>query len=324
MKPTIKDVAKLANVSVSTVSRVINNKESVHESTRQIVLDAIDKLEFVPNQIARNLTSRSSQMIGVIVPHIGSAFYSDLLEGIEKKATSYGYHIIFCNTQDDLEKEATYLKVFDQYKVDGLIVASNFLRLDDLLELNIPTVTVDHVLNESFPSVTSDNIKGGELAAQELVDQGAKNVLLFRGPSFLMTTTERTMGCINIFDKHNTKYEIYDFDLIYPDINLIENILKNHQDLDGIICYGDNLAIATISILNKLGMKVPDDVLIIGYDNMPISKWVTPSLTTVEQDVKLMGRTAFNILYNLIKEYPIDEHNYIVDVELVARKSTKR
>lgn len=324
MKPTIKDVAKLANVSVSTVSRVINNKESVHESTRQIVLDAIDKLEFVPNQIARNLTSRSSQMIGVIVPHIGSAFYSDLLEGIEKKATSYGYHIIFCNTQDDLEKEATYLKVFDQYKVDGLIVASNFLRLDDLLELNIPTVTVDHVLNESFPSVTSDNIKGGELAAQELVDQGAKNVLLFRGPSFLMTTTERTMGCINIFDKHNTKYEIYDFDLIYPDINLIENILKNHQDLDGIICYGDNLAIATISILNKLGMKVPDDVLIIGYDNMPISKWVTPSLTTVEQDVKLMGRTAFNILYNLIKEYPIDEHNYIVDVELVTRKSTKR
>ncbi len=324
MKPTIKDVAKLANVSVSTVSRVINNKESVHESTRQIVLDAIDKLEFVPNQIARNLTSRSSQMIGVIVPHIGSAFYSDLLEGIEKKATSYGYHIIFCNTQDDLEKEATYLKVFDQYKVDGLIVASNFLRIDDLLELNIPTVTVDHVLNEGFPSVTSDNIKGGELAAQELVDQGAKNVLLFRGPSFLMTTTERTMGCINIFEKHNTKYEIYDFDLIYPDINLIENILKNHQDLDGIICYGDNLAIATLSILNKLGMKVPDDVLIIGYDNMPISKWITPSLTTVEQDVKLMGRTAFNILYNLIKEYPIDEHNYIVDVELVTRKSTKR
>ena len=324
MKPTIKDVAKLANVSVSTVSRVINNKESVHESTRQIVLDAIDKLEFVPNQIARNLTSRSSQMIGVIVPHIGSAFYSDLLEGIEKKATSYGYHIIFCNTQDDLEKEATYLKVFDQYKVDGLIVASNFLRLDDLLELNIPTVTVDHVLNESFPSVTSDNIKGGELAAQELVDQGAKNVLLFRGPSFLMTTTERTMGCINIFDKHNTKNEIYDFDLIYPDINLIENFLKNNQDLDGFICFGDNLAIATLSILNKLGMKVPDDVLIIGYDNMPISKWITPSLTTVEQDVKLMGRTAFNILYNLIKEYPIDEHNYIVDVELVARKSTKR
>lgn len=324
MKPTIKDVAKLANVSVSTVSRVINNKESVHEATRQIVLDAIDKLEFVPNQIARNLTSRSSQMIGVIVPHIGSSFYSDLLEGIEKKASSYGYHIIFCNTQDDLDKEAAYLKVFDQYKIDGLIVASNFLRIDDLLDLNIPTVTVDHVLSESFPSVTSDNIKGGELAAQELVDQGVKNVLLFRGPSFLMTTTERTMGCVNIFDKYNTNYEVHDFDLISPDLDKIEKILVNQKDLEGIICYGDNLAIATLSTLNRLGMKVPDDVLLIGYDNMPISKWITPSLTTVEQDIKLMGSTAFDILYNLIRKKPILEHNYIVDVELVTRNSTKK
>ena len=139
-----------------------------------------------------------------------------------------------------------------------------------------------------------------------------------------MTTTERTMGCVNIFDKYNTNYEVHDFDLISPDLDKIEKILVNQKDLEGIICYGDNLAIATLSTLNRLGMKVPDDVLLIGYDNMPISKWITPSLTTVEQDIKLMGSTAFDILYNLIRKKPILEHNYIVDVELVTRNSTKK
>src|SRR5690554_705278 len=130
MKPTIRDVAKKANVSVSTVSRVINQKGYVHEETRELVLKTIEELGFIPNQLARSLTSRSSKIIGVIVPHIGPSFYGELLGGIESQAATSGYKIMFCATKDDSERELEYLRFFEQYNIEGLIIASKFFNTD--------------------------------------------------------------------------------------------------------------------------------------------------------------------------------------------------
>ncbi|MGI6781578.1 MAG: LacI family DNA-binding transcriptional regulator [Acholeplasmataceae bacterium] len=323
MKPTIRDVAKEANVSVSTVSRVINNKESVHESTRVLVLEAIEKLGFVPNKLAQSLTSNSSKMVAVFVPHIGPEFYGHLLEGIESQAGAYGYKIIICNTQNNPERELDYLRFVEHYNIDGLIVASDFLNIKKIQELNIPIVTVDHTLDETYPSVTSDNIKGGRLGAEALVKSGAKNILLFRGPSFLPTTIERTIGAKEVFDSHpDIKYTYYDFDLVTPDFHEIENVLKSHCDIDGIFAYGDTLAIVTTKILNRLGKKIPHDVRIVGFDNNYFSMLSYPPLTTIEQSPSFMGKSAFNLLYKLMKNQTIDEPHLIVDVKLVSRQST--
>jgi len=323
MKPTIRDVARKANVSVSTVSRVINQKGYVHEDTKVLVSKIIDDLGFIPNQLARSLTSRSSKIIGVIVPHIGPSFYGELLEGIESQAAAYGYKIMFCHTQDDPDRELEYLKFFEQYNIEGLIIASNFQNKDKLSELNIPVVTVDHILDENIPSITSDNVKGGQLAAKKLIETGAKNILLFRGPSFLLTTMERTIGFLNELKTHNLYADIFDFDLINPEFKLIEEILKNNPNVDGIFTFSDTLAFATINILQKLGKKIPEDVSIIGYDNTPYSKWVTPAITTIHQSVNFMGKQSFINLTRLIRGVELDSLHDIIDVKLIERQTTK-
>lgn len=323
MKATIRDVAKKANVSVSTVSRVINQKGYVHEETKVLVNKIIKELGFIPNQLARSLTNRSSKIIGVIVPHIGPSFYGELLEGIESQAAAYGYKIMFCHTQDDPDRELEYLKFFEQYNIEGLIIASNFSNRDKLADLNIPVVTVDHILDENIPSITSDNVKGGELAAKKLIEKGAKRILVFRGPSFLLTTMERTIGFLNELKKHQIFADIFDFDLVNPDTKLIEEILRNNITVDGIFTFSDTLAFATLNILQKLGKKVPHDVQLIGYDNTPYSKWVTPSITTIHQSVNFMGKQSFINLTRLIRGVELDTLHDIIDVKLIERETTK-
>ncbi len=324
MKPTIRDVAKKANVSVSTVSRVINQKGYVHEETKIAVNKIIKDLGFIPNQLARSLTNRSSKIIGVIVPHIGPTFYGELLEGIEAQAAAYGYKIMFCHTKDDPERELEYLMFFEQYNIEGLIIASNFSNRDKLAELNIPVVTVDHILDENIPSITSDNVKGGGLAAKKLIETGCKNLLLFRGPSFLLTTMERTIGFLNELKPLELYADIFDFDLVNPDVKLIEEILRNNPQVDGIFTFSDTIAFATLNILQKLGRKVPQDVSLIGYDNIPFSKWVTPSITTVHQSVNFMGKQSFINLTRLIRGVELDNLHDIIDVKLIERETTKQ
>ncbi len=323
MKPTIRDVAKKANVSVSTVSRVINQKGYVHEATKILVEKTIKELGFIPNQLARSLTNRSSKIVGVIVPHIGPSFYGELLEGIESQATAYGYKIMFCHTQDDPQRELEYLKFFEQYNIEGLIIASNFSNRDKVVELKIPVITIDHILDENIPSITSDNIKGGELAAKKLIETGAKNILVFRGPSFLITTMERTIGFLNVLKPANIFADIYDFDLVNPDTKLLEEILRNNPNVDAIFAFSDTLAFRTLKILKKLGKRVPEDVSLIGYDNTPFSKWATPSITTIHQPVKFMGQQAFINLNRLIRNVELESLHDIIDVKLIERESTK-
>lgn len=324
MKPTIRDVAKKANVSVSTVSRVINQKGYVHEETKILVNRIIAEIGFIPNQLARSLTNRSSKIIGVIVPHIGPSFYGELLEGIESQAAAYGYKIMFCHTQDDPDRELEYLKFFEQYNIEGLIIASNFSNRDKIAELNIPVVTVDHILDENIPSITSDNVKGGGLAAKRLVEAGAKNIIVFRGPSFLLTTMERTIGFLTEIKKHDLYVDIFDFDLVNPDTKLIEEILRNNMHVDGIFTFSDTLAFAALNILNRLGKKVPEDVSLVGYDDTPYSKWVTPSITTIHQSVNFMGKQSFINLTRLIRGVELDSLHDIIDVKLIERESTRK
>jgi DNA-binding LacI/PurR family transcriptional regulator len=323
MKPTIRDVAKKANVSVATVSRVINNKGYVYEETKKTVLDAIEELGFEPNQLARSLTSHRSKMLGVIVPHVGTTFYGQLIEGIEHAALTYGYKTMLCNTQDAGQREIDYLKIFEQYNVEGIIVASNFVNKDKLAALNIPIISVDHLISDDIPSVTSDNEKGGRLAAETLVKNGAKNLLLLRGPSFLITSQERTKGFLEVLENYDCVYEIHDFDLIEPDADFIYQYLKNNPHIDGIFAMSDTLALIALGCLQQLNRKVPEEVQLIGFDDAPFTKWTNPSITTVSQAVKYMGVETVNSLIKIINNEELPTKHHLIDVRLKERNTTK-
>lgn len=324
MKTTIRDVAKRANVSVATVSRVINNKGYVHEETRTAVSRAIEELGFEPNQLARSLTNHRSMMLGVIVPHVGTTFYGQLIEGIEQAALSYGYKTMLCNTQDSGDRELDYLKIFEQYSVEGVIVASNFNHKEKLQSLNIPVISVDHLVSDEIPSVTSNNEKGGALAAKALIEAGAKNFLLLRGPSFLITSQERTKGFLDVIENYDCTYEILDFDLVDPDAEFIYNHINNNPQIDAVFAMSDTLALIALGCLQKCGRKIPEEVQLIGYDDAPFTKWTNPGISTISQSVKYMGSESVNTLIKMIKNEELPTQHRLIDVKLKTRETIKK
>ncbi|NLN50973.1 MAG: LacI family transcriptional regulator [Acholeplasmataceae bacterium] len=319
---TIKDVAKEANVSVATVSRVINNKGYVNHETRKLVEDAIKKLNYIPNELARSLFNKQSKLLSVLIPHFGTEFYSDLVEGIENKAMKLGYKIMLCNTQDNPQREADYIQVVQRYNVDGIILASNAHNAEALINSNLPIVSVDHILAENIPSITSNNLLGGQMAAQLLIKGGAKYVLELRGPSFLLTTSERSSGFRQSLVQNNIPYISYDGDLIEPDIEKIKEIIIANPQIDSIFASTDFLAINALNIVEKLGKNVPQDIQIIGFDNIKYSNLVIPAITTINQPIKKMGELALETLIKLLNDEQLEEFHQILDVEIIEREST--
>jgi DNA-binding LacI/PurR family transcriptional regulator len=322
--PTIKDVAKKANVSVATVSRVINNTGYVNHETRKIVQDAIEELGYVPNELARSLFRKRSNIIGLIVPHISTYFFAELIESIEDAVTNNGYKLMIFNSKDDMELEKKYLNVLNQYNIDGLILVANTKSTKEYMKLGIPILTIDHIIDKSVPSITSDNVLGGELAARKLVDSGCKNIIHFRGPSDLITVVDRARGFYQVIDENDIESYSFDLDFKAPDIKDIEMFIKKHPDVDGIFCSSDIIAFYAISVLKKLGYKIPEDVQVIGFDNIELSDVLLPRLTTIEQPILEIGKEAITILQKLIKKEPIADLHHVLPVSLIERETTKK
>lgn len=319
----IKDVAKKAHVSVATVSRVINNKGYVNEETKQLVLNAIKELKYVPNEFARSLFNKTSRTIGVIVPHLNNPFYLNVLEGIEDIAFQHGFKVMLCNSQEDIEREHEYIKTFMKYNIDGIIIGSNSDDIGQYTNLKIPIVSIDRILTEDIPSVTSDNETGGRLAAQKLYESGSKNIAHFRGPSFLHTVIERTQGFNEFLSDVNLTCKQIDLAFIYPESDLIYNFLQDNPEIDGIFAESDYIAAQTLIELQKLGRRVPEDVNIIGYDNLKLTEFTSPQISTISQPMYQIGAEAMNLLTQLLDKEKIEAKKIILPVEYIKRESTK-
>jgi len=320
---TIKDVAKKANVSVATVSRVINNTGYVNSETRKMVEDVISEIGYVPNQLARSLYTKKSSIIGLIVPHISTYFFAELIESLEDAITQKGYKLMIFNSKDDIELEKKYINVFNQYSIDALILVANTKSTKAYMNMSIPILTIDHIIDDSIPSISSDNIQGGELAAKKLVDLGAKNIIHFRGPSMLITVVYRSKGFYKIMDENNIKVNSFDLAFKSPDLNDIEKFIKQHPDVDGIFCSSDEIAMYTINVLIRLGYSIPDDVQVIGYDNIDLCKIIIPNLTTIAQPIIDMGKVTVDKLIKLINKKDLEEIHSVLPVELIERETTK-
>ena len=166
---TIKDVAKKANVSVATVSRVVNNTGYVNTETRNLVLDAIKSLDYIPSELARSLFKKQSNLIGVIIPHLTTYFYGELIEALEDAVIDKGYRLMTFNSRNDAAREERFMNVFSQYHISGLIVAAHLNKLRSYQKLSLPMVAIDHHVSDTIPSISSDNQMGGELAAKHFL-----------------------------------------------------------------------------------------------------------------------------------------------------------
>lgn len=328
---SIKDVAKLSGVSVTTVSRVMNNRGYIGKETRSRVEKAMKELDYQPNQIARSLQRNRSGLIGVIVPDLAHPFFSELINEIESYANAQHYKIIVCNSLHDAEKEANYINMLRQNRADGIIVCSHTLSTEKYEHEEMPVISFDRVISPAIPYVASDNYQGGEIATRHLIESGCKKVLHISGPlEYDMLANRRK----DAFELTAMKAEIayasiegaYIEATFEDNYNFIEEsigpVLKNY---DGIFCSNDLLAYALYVYALRHHISVPEELKIIGYDNHSFTRMLqTPRLTTVQQPLDQLGEALTSSLISNIEreKFNKNKQNIILDVKLIKGDTT--
>lgn len=323
----IREVAKIAGVSPSTVSRVINGSANVEENKRQRVLAAIEQTGFRPNELARALYKKSSRIIGVIVPNIENPFFNELSKAIEEEAYQNGYRILLCNSNNNTEKEVLNIQMLRQMNADGIIIITHSDKTGwELSECKLPVVVVDRKITGIVATayIESDHYKGGRMAVEHLLGCGCKNIICLRGPLELSTGLQRYLGYRDFCKEHGLEEKYIDclYDYVCG-LEASEELLRKYPEVDGIIACNDMVAIASYKVLTHTGRRVPEDVQIIGFDDIKFSRLFTPEFTTITQSITQMGTLAVQIIIQVRKGLPFHKEN-IFDVSLVERQTTKR
>lgn len=324
---SIREVAKLAGVSPATVSRVMNGTANVDDEKKQRVLQAIEETGFKPNELARALFKKSSKIIGVIVPNIDNPFFSEAARAIEEEAFQRGYKMVVCNSNNNPERELNNIEMLIQMKADGLILMTNGEETGKNIEqCDIPVVVMDRKLStgEKMICIESDHFKGGCLSTEHLIECGCKKILCLRGPQKYSSGKERYRGYVETCKAHNMEPIYIDCDYSYTDgLRAAIEALERYRDLDGIVACNDMAAMAAYKIFTKAGVRIPDDVQLVGFDDISFSRRFTPELTTIHQPIKEMGKKAVQII--LQNEEDIKKsQNIVMDVSLIKRETTKQ
>ncbi|MGB4570499.1 MAG: LacI family DNA-binding transcriptional regulator [Tepidanaerobacteraceae bacterium] len=330
---TIYDVAKKAGVSIATVSRVLNNSNVVSEKTRQRVKRAIEELNYTPNVIASALTKKSTLTLGLLIPDISNPFSSELSRGVEDASNDFGFNTVICNTDYCPEKETTYISLLRQKSVDGFIISTADYNDENVIELlkdDVPLVLLGRDIEETegYPIdiVGSDNIKGGYIATKHLIDLGHKKIACLLGPPRIKVNLEREIGYLRAMEVANLK--VYTNLVGYGDFKLEFGYKKTLEFFKGplkptaIFAANDLTALGAIRAIKELGLSVPEDVSVVGYDNTILAEMTDPPLTTVSQQMRKMGYLATELLIKRIKGERTPGKRVICETDLVIRKST--
>ncbi|WP_099355602.1 LacI family DNA-binding transcriptional regulator [Fredinandcohnia onubensis] len=312
MKAKLEDVAKLAGVSPTTVSRVMNNRGYISEKTRQKVEDAIKELNYYPNDIARSLFKQRTNFIGLILPTINNPFFSELALYIENESANHGFKIILCNSLGQLDKEKSYASMLIRHQVDGMIVCSYNRGIEAYKNPKLPIVAIDHYLSPEIPVVGSDNYEGGKLAVQHLINQGCKSIVHINGPAELETPAQQRRKAYEDLVKNPITYEIIDLFNEEATAVTIRRIFEDHPETDGIFASDDLMAATCLKVANELNISVPDDLKVVGYDGSQTVMSLLPQLTTIKQPIKDIAKTSVLNLIDQINEVPMEDIMEIV------------
>ncbi len=335
-RPTIRDVAAAAGVSVATVSYVLNGKKKVSEQTKALVLDMIKKMEYVPDLNARGLTMKDTKLIGIVVPQTepGSTlmfrnnFYSEILGSIEYHARQYGYHVLISAT--DVTED--YLDLIRERNLDGVIIIGTYQNefFEQLRQLDIPVVMVDSYCKyDGFHQVRIDDEYSSYLATRYVLEAGHRQVGLVSG---LLhedgVMQKRFKGYQKALEEFRIPYRsefVFEGNVDYESgVDIAYKIVKSHTELTALVATADIFAIGLMKGFFESGVQIPEDISIMGFDDLDISAYLTPGLTTVRQEISLKGQRAVELLVQNMADPGMKKVEEILPVRLVERASVCR
>ncbi|MBM7622545.1 LacI family DNA-binding transcriptional regulator [Sporohalobacter salinus] len=328
---TIKDIAKKAGVSIATVSRVLNDKPDVSEDTKKEIQSIINELGYNPSGVARGLVLSQTYTIGLIIPDISNPFFPAVARGVEDEAKKSGYSVIFCNTDNNKKDEKEAIQLMKNKKVDGIILSlsiHNKQELKSLKENGFPVVQIDRKIPDSaLAAVTIDNVLSGYRAVEYLVKLGHKSLGHITGDLNTKTAQDRLKGF-----KQATK----ELEAVYKNEWILEGdyskkagyegmktILKQDERPEAVFIANDLMALGAYEAVYNYGLEIPDDISIIGHDDIEVASIVKPELTTIVQPKYQLGVEAAKILIKQIENEDLaDRKEIVLDPELVVRDST--
>lgn len=333
MQLTIADIARLANVSKATVSAVLNEKPGISQATREKILEIIKKVNYHPSHVARSLSSRKTKSIGLVIKEIVNPYYARIMKGVFDGCTENRYTVLLGSSELSPEKEKQSIETLINYRVDGLIISPlhgqdvDFSYLADLLRENYPLVTLNAVQNYVTNVVDVDNIQASYKAVCYLIESGHSKIAYFAGPTSSVHSHERQQGYQQALIDNNFPIQKQ---LIVQAGSYIENgyiagkdfFSKNNALPTAILCYNDLVAIGLINALAELNIAVPEQVSVIGFDDIDFCKSFRVPLTTVHIPAYEIGREAAELLVKQINNRfnPLNE-KVILDAQLIIRNS---
>ena len=328
---TMKDIAEMAGVSKATVSMVMNKKDaSISDATRKKILKIAKEMSYIPNSIARSLSTKKSGTIGIILPDITNPFFSEMARAIEDEAERLEYNLIICNTDNDIDKEEKYIELLISKLIDGVIFMSGGKSNESITLLknnNVPFVLVDRYIEgyKDDYGVFCLNKQGVKDGIKYLYEKGKRKIVFVKGSENLEVSNQRLEGYIDAMKN----YGIYDEKYIFEgDFNVeggiiaTEKIISTFHNLDAIFYSNDMMALGGMKILLRNGYKIPRDISIVGFDNIHISEVIEPELTTIAQPIYIMGKKACSILIDVINGEIPNEKQVYFETKLIIRGTT--
>lgn len=327
---SIYDVAKAAGTSIATVSRVLNGSNRVKDSTRRAVLRAVSDLDYHPNTLAQSLVRKETHTVALVVPDISNPFFPEMARGVEDMANQSGYNVILCNSDDNMQKEIEYCRVMRTRRVDGIIfgmVASETSPVKSLQKAGVPTVLVDRDPgNLSVDAVVTDNLQGGRVAAQHLAGLGHTRIACITGPLSVGSASARLLGFREALEPRGLFRSEY---VVEGDFRRsgghqgMKRLMELPEPPTAVFAGNDMMAIGAMMLLDELGLRVPQDVALVGYDDIMVAALTRPKLTTIAQPKYEMGWMAMDVLLKRISS-KIQEppQRVVLQPRLVVREST--
>lgn len=317
-KVKLDDVANEAGVSKTTVSRVLNNRGYISEKTRKKVNEAVELLNYHPNEIARSLFINKTFIIGLIFPTTNNPFYGQLIFHLENICESLGYKVLLCNSEGREDKEKSYLEMLQRHQVDGIIAGSHNRGIVEYNNRHLPLVGIDRYLSENTPVVSSDNYDGGKKATQLLIDKGCKKIIHINGSPSLETPANFRREAYEDVMRENQ----YDPLSYIMSENIIETIFNENPNIDGIFASDDLIAASVMKEAKRRNINIPGDLKVIGYDGSEITRMLLPELSTIQQPVKEIADLAVRLLLKQIEGETESQIEWKLPVKLIESETT--
>lgn len=328
-RATMADVAREAKVSVMTVSRVVNDKGEISPATRRRVLEVIERLGYRPSAIARGLATSRTGTLGLVVPDIANPFFSDIARGVEEKAYAAGYNVFLCSTYEDTDRETQVLQSLEEKRIDGLVLCSSRLE-DDTLRRMLAGFPAVALINRSLAGYDADVVRvdskvGGRLATRFLLEAGHSAVGFLTGPATSVDGRLRVEGYHAALEAagvpRDPGLERACASNVAGGREAALEFLASKAELTALLCYNDLVAIGALLACSDLGLRVPADLAVVGFDDIALAAWVSPTLTTCGSPRFDVGTQAMQLLLDRIGDGTDERQEIVVQPELVIRSS---